>query len=413
MPDTDSRVERSPATRLHIAIDLTALLPETTGVDVWLLRLVLHLPNVDSENHYTIFVNREDRGRLSGRLPANLALRSCCVRSRLVRAAVQQVWLPWELASGAYDVLHSPSFLMPLWPGHGKRGRPKHLLTVHDMTFFSMPQVHNRLRGSAAFRNAVAASIRRADLVNVPSDAVRQDLPRWVPEIPLERIRVIPYGIDGRFCPAPAGEVAEHINRMCMPQPYLLFVGTIEPRKNLPMLLEGFRRFLQFGRRTYHLVLAGRKGWDSETVYRLAASSELAGSVHFLGYVADEDLPWVYRGASVFVYPSLYEGFGFPPLEAIACGVPVITSQGSSLEENLRGAATMVSPSDPEALAHALNRLLTNESPRREQIRMGLDRAREFHWNRTAQLVVNCYRELAQQARGNACSRIPTTPSTT
>jgi glycosyltransferase involved in cell wall biosynthesis len=267
--------------------------------------------------------------------------------------------------------------------------------------------VHSRLRRSAVFRNAVAASIRRADLVNVPSKAVRQELPRWVPGIPLERIRVTPYGIDGRFCVAPAGEVAEHINRMRMPQPYVLFVGTIEPRKNLPMLLEGFRRFLQFGRRTYHLVLAGRKGWDSETVYRLAASPELAGRVHFLGYIPDDDLPWVYRGASAFLYPSLYEGFGFPPLEAMACGVPVITSQGSSLEENLRGVATMVPPSNPDALAHALDRLLTHESHRREQIRMGLDRAREFHWNRTAQLVVNCYRELAEQARGNACSRIP------
>lgn len=280
-PDAAGRAGRMPPKRLHIAIDLTALLPESTGVDVALLGLVRHLSTVDSENRYTVFVNREDRARLGGLLPANLTLRSCCVRSRLVRAAFQQAWLPWELASGAYDVLHSPSFLMPLWPSHAKRGRTKHLLTVHDMTFFSMPQVHNRLRRSAVFRDALAASMGRADLLNVPSDAVRREVSRWAPSVPPERIRVTPWGIDRRFCPAPASEVAEHTRRLRMPHPYVLYVGTIEPRKNLPMLLEAFRRFLRSGRRTHHLVVAGASGWDAEGVYRMAASPELAGRVHF------------------------------------------------------------------------------------------------------------------------------------
>jgi glycosyltransferase involved in cell wall biosynthesis len=379
---------------MRIAIDLTALMPIATGVDTSIIDLVTHLAKVDSENCYTLFVNTADRRRFDGMLGPNMTVRPRCIRSRAARFAFQQGLLPVLLVAGSHDIVHSPSFLMPLWRTGGK-----HLLTIHDLTFFSLPETHSRLHRSSLFLRGVRASIRRADMINVPSEATRTELLRWVPGVLPERVRVTPWGVHPRYFPAASADTGRHLVRLRLPRPYILHVGTIEPRKNLLTLLDGFRRLIAAGGTPHHLVLAGGEGWNVEEVYRVAALPELRGRVHFLGYVPIEDLPWLYRGASVFVYPSLGEGFGFPPLEAMACGVPVIASQGSSLEENLGGAAELVPASDARSLAAALATLLADASRREQLTRLGTERASSFRWERTAELVVECYRELAEQRR--------------
>jgi glycosyltransferase involved in cell wall biosynthesis len=378
---------------MRIAIDLTSLMPTPTGVDISMVELVRHLARIDTDNRYTLLVNTADRDRFDGLLGANMTVRACCVRFKAARLLFQQGVLPLASALGRFDVVHSPSFLLPLW-----RGRARHLLTVHDMSFFSMPSVHNRLHGSSAFRRGVEMSIRRAHLLNVPSEATRRDLLHYIPGIPAERVRVTPWGVHPRFCPAPQGETARHVARLGLPQRYLLYVGTIEPRKNLLAVLESFRRLIADGDREMHLVIAGAFGWGGREIFQQASSPELPelrGRVHFPGYVADDDLPWVYRGASLFVYPSLYEGFGFPPLEAMACGVPVIASLGSSIEENLRGAAELVTPTDMDALAGAVGRLVGDGARREQMVRAGMERASAFRWEETARGVLGCYREVA------------------
>jgi glycosyltransferase involved in cell wall biosynthesis len=377
---------------MRIAIDLTALMPRQAGVDRYLTELVRHLAKIDRENRYSVFVNAADRWRFDGEFGSNMSIRTCCPRSRPVRLLFQQCALPLASAVARYDVIHSPSFLMPLW-----RGRSRHLLSVHDMTIFSMPALHNRLRRSAVFRRGIAVSIRRAHLVNVPSEATRRDLLRWIPEAAPEKVRITPYGIEPRFSPAPRGEVEKHVARLGLPQPYILHVGTIEPRKNLITLLESYGRLVGNGHTGAHLVLAGALGWAWEEILRKAAAPELRGRVHLAGYVADEDLPWVYRGASMFVYPSLYEGFGFPPLEAMACGVPVIASRSSALEENLRGAAELVPPSDAAALAAAMRGLEEDRERHERLAKLGLERAVAFRWEETARSVLACYRELGER----------------
>jgi glycosyltransferase involved in cell wall biosynthesis len=388
VPSIAARTTDDP--RIRVAIDLTSLTAQHTGVDRYLKELVFNLARIDATNDYMIFVNTADRRLFEGRLPYNFRILASCLRPRPVRLLFQQAVLPAACAALGADVLHSPSFLMPYC-----RGRRRHLLTVHDMTFFSMPRVHDRLRRSAAFRRLVMTSIRRADLINVPSQATRNALLEWMPQIPPEKVRVTEYGISRCFAPAPPAKVSHHTRRLRLPDSYVLYVGTLEPRKNLELLIESYRRMLLAGEVAEHLVLAGKHGSAYESLLEQIKTPPLRDRVHLPGFVAEDDLPWLYRGARLFVYPSLAEGFGFPPLEAMACGIPVISTVGSSLEENLRGAAELVPPGDASALAGAMRGLLRDDALRERRKQDGLRRVRAFQWESTARAILACYKQLA------------------
>jgi glycosyltransferase involved in cell wall biosynthesis len=365
-------------------------LPQPTGVDNYLKNLVIHLGRIDRDTRYLILVNWEDRRLFPRSLPRNFEVVPFSFRPRPVRLLSQQIGLPAFAMLAGVDVIHSPSFLMPVL-----RGRQRHVLTVHDMTSFSLPACHIPLRRSAAYRRALGWSIRHADLVIVPSCSTRQDILKLVPELPAARIKVIAEGVGEEFRRLPAPQTQEAIRRLKLPMPYILYVGTIEPRKNLGHLVECFGQLIRDGDLREHLVLAGRLGWGYDELLARVRSPALRGRVHLAGYVAQEDLPAVYAGASLFVYPSLQEGFGFPPLEAMACGVPVIASRSSSLAENLAGAAELVPPTDAAALIEALRRLLTDPQLRAQRREQGLARATLFRWDETARRTLDCYRTLA------------------
>jgi glycosyltransferase involved in cell wall biosynthesis len=382
---------------MKIVIDLTALLPWPRGVDTYLLQLVRHLGRVDLENDYTIFVNFEDRHRLDGQLSPNFHVRALCLRPRPIRFLFQQVILSTAAASADADVVHSPAFLAPYW-----QRTQQHMLTVHDMTFFSMPHVHSRLRRCKLFRYAVLESIRRAHLINVPSDSTRRDLLTQVRELPPDRVRITPFGIDSSFSPAPLDQVLRETRRLRLPERYILFLGHIEPRKNIELVIDAYRRLIADSLVSEHLVIAGRPTQGFNAIVGKLDSPALVGRVHLPGFIAQEDVAWVYRGARLFVYPSLYEGFGFPPLESMACGIPTICTESSALGENLRGAAELVAPDDATALAGAMRRLLLNKHLRDDRKRAGLERAASFRWERTAHDNLFCYRELAAHRRRRA-----------
>jgi glycosyltransferase involved in cell wall biosynthesis len=376
---------------IRIAIDLTPLMAHRSGVDRYLTDLVLHLGQVDARNHYDLFLNVADRDQFAGRLPRNFQLWPVAFRPRPARLLFQQTMLPAICAFMGVDVVHSPSFLMPC-----VRGRQRHLLTVHDMTMFSMPHVHSRLHGSLAFRRFVSTSIRRAHMINVPSRATRDALLDRLPEIPPEKVQVTGFGVSSSFRPARAADVSMAKRRLGLPEQYFLFVGNIEPRKNLDVLLESYRVLLANDPSLEDLVLAGRLCFGFEPLLERIDAWGLRGRVHVRGFAAEDDLPWLYRGARVFVYPSLAEGFGFPPLEAMACGIPVASTLGSSLEENLSGAADLVPPGDVAALAAAMRRLSRDEDRRQQRIEAGLRRVAAFGWQSTARDVLECYRRLAR-----------------
>lgn len=375
---------------MHIALDLTPLQRPVTGCDRYMLELLGALAALGTDDAWTVFVNRDDGDRLPHPLPPTFRVVALPFRGRAARLVFQQGILPVWLTRLGVDVLHSPSFFVPL-----VATRARHVVTVHDLTFFTAPALHDRLRRSAAFRAGLRASMRRADRIVVPSHAVAGALREVMPAIAADVVRVVPHGVAESFAaPAPDARAAT-LARLGLARPYLLHVGTVEPRKNVDVLLDAWERLRGAGR-DLDLVLAGRSGWNVATLERRLAAARATGRVHHLGYVADADLPALYASACLCVFPSAYEGFGLPSLEAMACGAPVLASDAGALGENLDGAAARAAAT-PSALAAAIASLLDDPAARAALAAAGTARARAFRWDRAAAATLACYRELAAE----------------
>jgi glycosyltransferase involved in cell wall biosynthesis len=371
---------------MRVGLDLTALRPQRTGVDAYLCGLHRGLVADLDGLELVVFVNREDVGEFPDEHPG-LSVVAGSSRSRRSRLWFQQVRLPLAARELRLDVVHSPAFLIPLW-----RGRARHVVTVYDLTILTMPEHHDRLHRSFAFRRALVTSIRRAHRICVPTDAVAVELAALLPES-ADRVRVVRPGLAPGLAPSSAPAAAAATQRLGLRRPFVLYVGTLEPRKNLRRLVAAFKRLLAAGAEE-DLVLAGRLGWDCENLLADLADPELSARVHRLNYVPAEDLAALYSAARLFVYPSLAEGFGFPPLEAMACGVPVVASRDAALSENLGDAAELVDATDTAALAAAIARVLADPELAAELRRRGLRNAARFSWAETARATVSCYREL-------------------
>ena len=290
------------------------------------------------------------------------------------------------------DLVHATNSILP------HTGKTPTVLTVQDVTFLSHPELHSRL-SRFHLRRMVPRACGRARLVVVPSRATAEELKRRS-SVDEAKIRVVPDGYDeARFTPYADPDDAAVLERHGVDGPYVLFVGTIEPRKNLVRMLEAFARVRREGL-PHRLALAGGLGWGYEPVMERLASPDLDGGVVRLGRVADADLPALYRGAAAFVYPSLFEGFGLPVLEAMACGVPVVTSNASSLPEVAGEAALTVPPHDVPALAAAVRAALTDEGLALRLRAAGPIRAAGFTWSGTARGMAEVYREALAVGAG-------------
>ena len=288
--------------------------------------------------------------------------------------------LSGEMLRRPPDVLFVPAHVLPLV--HPRRS----VVTVHDLGYLYHPEAHTRaqnlyLRWSTRY-NARAAAHLLAD-----SEATRRDLVHRY-GVPPEKITVAYPGYDERLAPVtdPAALAAVRA-RYSLTDPYLLYLGTLHPRKNLSRLIQAFHN-LQPATCNLQLVLAGKKGWLYDDIFAQVRALGLTERVIFTGYVPDDDLPALLSGALAFVYPSLYEGFGFPVLEAMACGAPVVCSNVSSLPEVAGDAALLVDPLDTAALAAALARLVEDEGLRRELRERGYRQVRKFSWRRCAGQVL-------------------------
>jgi alpha-1,3-rhamnosyl/mannosyltransferase len=302
---------------------------------------------------------------------------------RVVRGLRRELgWLPVGLPRRAralgVDLLHCPSPLAP------PRARVPVVVTVNDVMTFDRPEWFTRANVLQQ-RVVLRAVLRNAARVIVPSRFSAERVAD-VSGIPAERIAVIPYGVDDRFSPGEPDP--EALARMGVEQPYVLTVGALQPRKNVEGVLTAFE-----GLETPHrLVVAGGRGWRDDALVRRVES--LGDRAVLTGHVGDDELVALYRGADAFVFPSRYEGFGFPPLEAMACGTAVIASDRTSLPEITGGAVPAVDPDDPDALRAALERVLGDPAERAELAARGLARAREFSWRRCAEETVAVYADV-------------------
>ena len=286
------------------------------------------------------------------------------------------------------DIFHAPDFVLP----PVRRGVS--MVTVYDLAFLVYPEcAHPNLR--VFLERAVPASVQRADYIVADSENTRNDVICLLDARP-ERVFVVPGGVDPVFVPATQEEVAEARRRYRLDRPYVLTVGVIEPRKNLPRLIDAYARFRVRTGLPHQLVIAGGRGWLSEQTFRQAEGCGFPGDVRFTGYVPDPDLAALYTGAEVFAYPSLYEGFGLPVLEAMACGTAVVCSNSSSLPEFATDAALMVSPTDPDAIADALETACCDTRLREELTEKGRKRASIYSWNRSAQKLLEIYERVGR-----------------
>lgn len=288
-----------------------------------------------------------------------------------------------ELLLARPDILFVPAHVLPL-----VHPLPV-VVTVHDLGYHYFPDAHPA-RQRRYLEWSTRFSARGAQRLLADSQATRADLVRFY-QVPAEKVSVVYPGRDETLGPADPGAVRA---RYGLPDNYLLHVGTLQPRKNLLRLMEAVAALREQGQ-AVQLVLAGRAGWLAEPI--LARARELAGLVRVLDYVPDADLPGLYSGARVFAFPSLYEGFGFPVLEALACETPVVCANTSSLPELAGDAALLVDPTDTAALVEALRRMLDDEPLRAVLVARGRERVKQFSWARAAGATMRVLEETARQ----------------
>ncbi len=292
------------------------------------------------------------------------------------------------LGSGA-DVVHYPANFSPSFI---KTTRAKVVLTVHDLSFMREPGWY-RWNRAVYYRFAARRSVAIADRIIADSYATATDLSTFL-KVPQERIDVVPLGVGEPFKPTTADQQATVRELYSLPEQFFLYVGTIEPRKNIVRLIEAWSKIA--AGLPYDLVIAGREGWKCGPVKDATKISPHAGRIHFPGFIRPEDLPALLGAARVFVWPSLWEGFGLPPLEAMACGTPVVSSNKSSIPEALGDAALLVDPLNVEQLAAAMRDAAADDNLRKRLIGAGMARAGTFSWRRTAQLTAAAYRRAVE-----------------
>jgi glycosyltransferase involved in cell wall biosynthesis len=299
---------------------------------------------------------------------------------RLLTILWQRLRLPLlaETFTGRLDLLHAPDFVLP-------PTRARTLLTVHDLTFLVHPECFEPALQRYLAR-VPPRSLRRANLILADSQSTGADLMRMLGVAP-ERIAVVYPGVAPQFRPLPASQTEPVRQRLGLPTEFLLFVSTIEPRKNLVRLLEAFSTIES----PMQLVIAGRKGWLYEEIFTTLGRLQLQSRVQFLDYVADGDLPALYNLARAFVYPSLYEGFGLPVVEALACGAPVVTTRVASLPEVAGAAAIMVDPLDSAAIAEGITMALDSAAQLHQA---GPIQAQQFTWDRSARALLTQYERV-------------------
>jgi len=374
---------------LSVSLDVSAVPPSPAGAG----RYVLDLAAALGDRHdvsLTFVSRRRDAARWVGIGDAS-TVRSVAPGRRPLRLAWEQVRLPRLLGSWPVDVHHSPHYTMP------ERSRTPVVVTVHDCTFFDHPEWHERSK-VLVFRRAITVAARRAAAV-VCVSATTADRLRELTDVRAP-VFVAPHGVDGtRFTPAEPspGADAAALARLGLDarRPLVVFVGTVEPRKNVPALVSAFAA-LAGAHPDARLVIAGQAGWGDEAVTEaLAAAGPAADRVVRTGYVPDATVAALLRSAAAVAYPSLAEGYGLPALEALACGAPLVTTSGTAMAEMAGDAAVLVAPGDVEALRAALDGVLAEDpagEARRARRRLGLSLAAARTWAASADEHVRAYR---------------------
>ncbi len=358
------------------------------GIKIYIHNLLLNITELDRQIRYTVFLS--DRRALADHPSLQLELSHLpTTTSPVARILWEQLVQPIEVIRLGIDLLHSLAFVQPLL-------RPcLSVVTIHDLSFILFPASFRRLN-RLYLSHLTRLSVKEADMVIAVSQNTKRDLVRLF-GLDEEKVCVIYHGTNESFQPIASHPLENFRKRRGLPESFILFVGTMEPRKNLERLLEAFAQVKKDSKLPHKLVIAGPRGWFSEKTLAAAERLGLEDEVLFSGYIPQKELPFWYNAAQAFVYPSLYEGFGLPVMEAMACGVPVITSNTSSLPEVVGEAGVKIDPYSVEELSRALQEVLTNKDLRSALIDKGLAQAKKFSWRKAAQETLAAYERAIER----------------
>ncbi len=366
---------------LRIGLDYTSAIHQVAGIGRYTRELVNALTVANKDYEYRLFA----AGATDVERPALPHNWQWCPTG-LTRRWLERVWyrlrlpLPVEAWTGRVDLFHAPDFVLPiLLP------KTQTIVTIHDLSFVRQPD--STMPGMAAYLNRwVPRSVQQADQVIAVSEATRQDLIELY-HTPPNKIKVLYHGVSPNFKPVDnLARLADIRQRYGLGEhPFILSVGTLQPRKNYVRLIQAYAMVRQkLALASPNLVIVGQKGWHYEEIFDEVNRWQLASHIHFLGFVEDSDLAALYSAARLFIYPSLYEGFGLPVLEAMACGTPVVAANLSALPEVVGSAGWLINPYDVKGMAESMAQLLTDEPLRQQFIQDGFKQAARFTWTNMA-----------------------------
>ena len=367
---------------MRIAIDAHSVGTQLAGNETYAVNLIEALAAVDQSNQYTLYVTRQSAiDRFANRWP-NFNVKRTVPHTPLVRIPVT---LSAELRRNPVDVLHMQYTAPPLAPCSV-------VATIHDLSFEHLPETFNR-RSRAQLRLTVRRTARKAAQILTLSEFSRRDIVDTYSIAP-DRVSVTPAAAPSHFKPIEDETELRKIREIYgIERDYILSVSSIQPRKNLIRLIEAYSclRGLRPEGKLPQLILVGKRGWLDNETFRAAQRHSANNDITFTGYVVEKDLPALYSGATCFVYPSFFEGFGLPVLEAMQCGAPVIAGNRTSIPEVVGKAGLLFDPFDTNSLVQALTRVLDDSEYRAALRIQGLERAREFDWKQTARMTLQAY----------------------
>jgi glycosyltransferase involved in cell wall biosynthesis len=366
-------------------MDIQAAVAQRTGVGRYTASLAAHAGAYIGHDLFTLFFFDFKRKGLPVECPHAKLRANRLLPGRIVQKAWKTWrWPPYNWFAGPADVYHFPNFILPpLTAGRS-------VVTIHDLAFVRFPETIEA-RNLKYLRTHMAYTVKHADALIAVSEFTAREL-HDVFNVPRKKISVIHEGLDaGRFQTTPA-QVTDFRRRYQLQAPYLLTVGTLEPRKNIPFLIKVFETLPHNNRQ---LVIAGMRGWKDDPILQQLRQSPCANRIRYLDYIPEPDLPALYSGADLFVFPSLYEGFGFTPLEAMACGTPVVSSNTGSLPEVLGDAACIVEGFETEPWHVTLDSLLQDRTRLQQYADQGRKQVTRFSWDTCARQTWDLYRKVA------------------
>lgn len=377
---------------MNISFDVLPLISDNmSGIGYCQAGLVGEMVKSHPEDRYLYeYFSRKDhevkRNRLKAYMHENCDINESHFSGFLYRCIMNMIPVPYSLFFGKKSELtHFFNYIIPPFV-HGKK-----VVTIHDMVVKAYPETV-RFRTKHLLNTGMKKSMKRADVIITDSEFSKSEIEKYFPQYS-HKVQVVYCGVNSdKFYPVEDKSVVEKVKRsLDIEGEYFLYLGTIEPRKNLERLIEAYSLLLKKDENVPRLVMAGGKGWLNSNIYQKVVELKLEKYVQFTKYIPDEDLCPLINGATAFVFPSIYEGFGMPPLEAMACGVPVVCSKEASLPEVVGDCAVMIDAYDPQSIADGMYRIYSDKALADELRVRGLQRAKEFTWHRFSEKLHGIY----------------------